>query len=119
TRAIYLDEHQAALGRMRKEAPPLGAGHKAWELRATDRLSDAQARRKYKEAAKFWQQLAKDQPNTVWEALARDALKVPLGAGWVSVPWPPRPRSARRSLSASARRRRGGTAGRRSRCAGW
>jgi hypothetical protein len=85
-RIIYLDEHQGALGQLRKEEPPLGPGHRAWQLRSVARLSDSQSRKLNKTAMQLYQQLIKDNPGTVWEALARQALKVPLGVEWVSAP---------------------------------
>ncbi len=79
-----LEEHQALLGQMRREPPPLDrARHSGWRLAPSEtvrggRLATSLSRR----ARQGYEALIREHPGTPWEALARRELAAPLGLEW-------------------------------------
>jgi hypothetical protein len=82
---VVLEEHQLALGQLRKESPPLEPGHSGWRLVARPKVSDVSARKMALQGQRRFESLAREHPDTVWAELARRALRVPLGLEWQSV----------------------------------
>jgi hypothetical protein len=80
----YLYEYQSMLGQMRKELPPRDpALHGGWRLAAQTSLQgDAAGKKLYKSSQKILEKLAKDNPGTPWEVLAKREKLTALGLEW-------------------------------------
>ncbi|HZY91070.1 MAG TPA: hypothetical protein VFE78_39975, partial [Gemmataceae bacterium] len=80
----YLYEYQSMLGQMRKEFPPRDpALHDGWRLAAQTSLQgDAAGKKLYKSSQKILEKLAKDNPGTPWEVLAKREKLTALGLEW-------------------------------------
>jgi hypothetical protein len=80
----YLYEYQSMLGQMRKELPPYDpALHRGWRLAAQTSLQgDAAGKKLYKSSQKILEKLAKDNPGTPWEVLAKREKLTALGLEW-------------------------------------
>lgn len=80
----YLYEYQSMLGQMRKELPPYDpALHKGWRLAAQTSLQgDPAGKKLYKSSQKLLEKLAKDNPGTPWEVLAKREKLTALGLEW-------------------------------------
>jgi hypothetical protein len=83
----HVYEHQSMLGRLRKDPPPLDrAVHGGWRLVRSPLLTGDPAGRKLaRDAQLALDRIARDHPNTSWEALARDARAAPVGLDWEPV----------------------------------
>jgi hypothetical protein len=83
----YVYEHQSMLGRLRKEPPPLNrAVHGGWRLvRWQTPTGDLAGRKLARDAQLALDRIARDHPNTPWEALARHARAAPVGLDWQPV----------------------------------
>jgi hypothetical protein len=80
-----MEEHQFALGQMRKETPPLEIGHSGWRLVPHAKVVDVNARKLVRDAQRRFEGLAREHPDTVWAEMGRRAVRVPLGLEWQSV----------------------------------
>ena len=80
----YLYEYQSMLGQMRKELPPYDpALHRGWRLAAQTTLQgDAVGKKLYQSSQKILEKLAKDNPGTPWEVLAKREKLTALGLEW-------------------------------------
>jgi hypothetical protein len=80
----YLYEYQSMLGQMRKEFPPRDPTlHGGWRLAAQTSLQgDAAGKKLYKNSQKILEKLAKDNPGTPWEVLAKREKLTALGLEW-------------------------------------
>jgi hypothetical protein len=77
----YLYEYDSALGEMRKELPEKGPN--GWRLASQQKLSgDPAGRRLVTESGKILDKLAKDNPGTPWELLAKRDRLTNLGLRW-------------------------------------
>jgi len=77
----YLYEYDSALGDMRKELPEKGPN--GWRLASQQKLSgDPAGRRLVTESGKILDKLAKDNPGTPWELLAKRDRLTNLGLKW-------------------------------------
>src|SRR5262249_38988147 len=77
----YLSEYDSALGDMRKELPEKGPN--GWRLASQQKLSgDPAGRRLVTESGKILDKLAKDNPGTPWELLAKRDRLTNLGLRW-------------------------------------
>lgn len=84
-RLAALNEHQAALGAMRRELPDHTPGaHSAWRL-APSATHDAEARRRCRDAFEAIERIQKAHKGTAWARLARAANDAELGAVWQAV----------------------------------
>jgi hypothetical protein len=85
-RIVYLEELNLALGGLRKELPAYDAAvHKTYRLDTREVLRDVPSRKRYREAEKVLQQVAKDHPDTIWAELAQQAMKMHLSVEWQAV----------------------------------
>jgi hypothetical protein len=80
----YLYEYQSMLGQMRKEFPQRDpALHGGWRLAAQASLQgDAAGKKLFKSSQKILEKLAKDNPGTPWEVLAKREKLTALGLEW-------------------------------------
>jgi outer membrane biosynthesis protein TonB len=80
----HLEEHQALLGQMRRELPPLDrARHSGWRLAPSETVRGGREVRRYAAPArKGYEALIREHPGTPWEALAHRELAAPPGLVW-------------------------------------
>jgi hypothetical protein len=79
----YLWEYQSMLGQMRKQMPDLAPGQNGWQLAAQEALKgDSQGKNLAKASRKLLDQIAKDNPGTPWEVLAKREKLTALGLQW-------------------------------------
>jgi hypothetical protein len=87
-RYLLLEEHQFALGSMRKELPPRDAAvHSGWRLVPSFETHGDRAGRAMKKAAhEALTRLIKEHPDAPWSEVARRARAAPLGHQWEGAP---------------------------------
>jgi hypothetical protein len=81
---VYVYEYSSMLGQMRKEFPKRDpAVHGGWRLASREKpQGDATGRKLHREAQKLLDSLAKDNPDTPWEVLAKREKMTALGLEW-------------------------------------
>ncbi|HVS37486.1 MAG TPA: hypothetical protein VMS17_18125 [Gemmataceae bacterium] len=81
--SAYLWEYQSMLGQLRKQMPDLAPGQNGWKLAAVEKpKGDSQGKNLEKAARKLLDQIAKDNPGTPWEVLAKRQKLTALGLQW-------------------------------------
>jgi hypothetical protein len=86
-RFVYVHEYTSVIGQVRKDALPELDAKKlqvGWRLASRDSLAttDNSVKDMSKEARKIFAKLAKDNPGTPWEVLARREKSTALGLRW-------------------------------------
>jgi hypothetical protein len=85
-RLVSLEEHQAALGMLRKELPDHDPSkHAAWQLTPRMWLTDYAAKKRAERALALRVKLAEDHKGTTWDRLGTKAAQAKLGAYWEAV----------------------------------
>ncbi len=86
SRYVYVNEYNSAMGLIRKDSLPeldKKKGHIGWKLASTNRLlSGAEVKDMAKDAKKLYAKLAKENPSTPWEVLAKRERGTALGLQW-------------------------------------
>jgi uncharacterized caspase-like protein len=79
----YYSEYNYQLGQMRKEFPMIDPNiHKGWQLAAREKIADREAEKSAKKAKQYLDQIAKDNPGTPWEFIAKREKITALGMEW-------------------------------------
>ncbi|MFO0841377.1 MAG: hypothetical protein U0797_03115 [Gemmataceae bacterium] len=79
----YLEEYQGQLGQMRRELPEHDANiHSGFRLASTEKATDVSGKKLERAARKLFTDLAKENPNTPWEVLAKRERLTALGLVW-------------------------------------
>jgi hypothetical protein len=84
TRLAYVNEHNYALGQLRRELPPRDrAIHNGWRLASQEKLeSGKDARDQARDAQALLLKLVKEHPGTPWALLAKRERVTALGLRW-------------------------------------
>jgi hypothetical protein len=87
SRLVSLEEHQAALGLLRKDQLPEHdpSKHAAWQLTPRAWLTDYAAKKRAERALSLRVKLAEDHKGTTWDRLGGKVAQAKLGAGWQAV----------------------------------
>jgi uncharacterized caspase-like protein len=79
----YYSEYNYQLGQIRKEFPMIDPNiHKGWQLAAREKIADREAEKSAKKAKGYLDQIAKDNPGTPWEFIAKREKITALGMEW-------------------------------------
>jgi hypothetical protein len=79
----YMEEYQGQLGQMRKDLPEHDANiHTSFRLASTEKATDVSGKKLERAARKLYGDLAKENPKTPWEVLAKRERLTALGLVW-------------------------------------
>lgn len=79
----YLEEYQGQLGQMRKDLPEHDANiHSSFRLASAEKATDVSGKKLERAARKLYGDIAKENPKTPWEVLAKREKLTALGLVW-------------------------------------